>query len=501
MIPCKKTRTVLSIKEKIKVLEMAKDRSKKINDILNYFAIGLSTFHKIKAQETKIRETYISNKNLKCKRNKGSMYAELNKALAYWFTQSRSRNAIINGPAIIEKAQQLAQEMDIEFKPSNGWLQRWKESENISFQSIHGEKVASDYPVAEQWVQSVLPDLVSGYESNNIYNADESGFFYKALPRGTFATFGDKPTTGKMQKERLTALFICNMDGSDKQLFIIGKSATPRCFKNILRPPLPYYNNKNAWMTHSIFTDILNNFNKKLNLQKRNIILFIDNAPCHKLFNIELSNIKVIFLPPNTTCIIQPLDQGIIQNAKVFYRQQLIRKQLIHIDLGHSFIDFAKSITLLEAMHMLLNAWSKVKPETITNCFRKAGFLCHNNDDNRINIQPTDEIFNLSFLNVEKFDEYVDCDRNLECYGELNDADIIKIIRQEESIEIEEEIDEPELPKKPGRQEVIYALEILRAYYDTEIGDNIQEINTVENRVMKCIQSRLLQTKITNYFQ
>jgi hypothetical protein len=59
----------------------------------------------------------------------------------------------------------------------------------------------------------------------------------------------------------------------------------------------------------------------------RKIALIVDNAPTHCVPNADavdehgmtvyyLSNIKVIFLPPNVTSIVQPCDQGIIACAK-----------------------------------------------------------------------------------------------------------------------------------------------------------------------------------------
>ena len=39
----------------------------------------------------------------------------------------------------------------------------------------------------------------------------------------------------------------------EKLLLVIGKSANPKCFKNIKKLLLPYKSNKKAWMTAAIF--------------------------------------------------------------------------------------------------------------------------------------------------------------------------------------------------------------------------------------------------------
>jgi hypothetical protein len=47
------------------------------------------------------------------------------------------------------------------------------------------------------------------------------------------------------------------------------------------------------------------------------VLLIINNAPGHPTsIAIENENVKVVFLSPNTTSILQPLDQGIIQCVK-----------------------------------------------------------------------------------------------------------------------------------------------------------------------------------------
>ena len=57
---------------------------------------------------------------------------------------------------------------------------------------------------------------------------------------------------------------------------------------------------------------------------KRNILLFLDNAPCHpENFVVSYSNIEVVFfLLKNTTSRLQPLHAGIIRNFKVTYTER-----------------------------------------------------------------------------------------------------------------------------------------------------------------------------------
>lgn len=106
----------------------------------------------------------------------------------------------------------------------------------------------------------------------------------------------------------------------------------------------------------------------------KKIILLIGNASCHKVTT-SLSNIEVKFLPPNTTALIQPLDQGIIHAFKYQYRQIIVKKQLCAIEKGKTVPDYLKSVTILDALNFVKRAWWLVKPETIANCFKKVRIL------------------------------------------------------------------------------------------------------------------------------
>lgn len=56
-------------------------------------------------------------------------------------------------------------------------------------------------------------------------------------------------------------------------------------------------------------------------------ILFVDNFAAH--LSSEFSNVSVVFLPPNMTSVLQPMDTGVIKCLKEYFRIELARK-LIH---------------------------------------------------------------------------------------------------------------------------------------------------------------------------
>ena len=75
-------------------------------------------------------------------------------------------------------------------------------------------------------------------------------------------------------------------------------------------------------MTLPIFQDWLNNLNSKMKAEGHKILSLLDNAPIHPK-DLEMSNIELFYFPPNTTSLIQSLDQGIIKVFKDYYKKCL----------------------------------------------------------------------------------------------------------------------------------------------------------------------------------
>lgn len=70
-------------------------------------------------------------------------------------------------------------------------------------------------------------------------------------------------------------------------------------------------------MTSFLFADVLRSYNAKMKRRKRNVLRIMDKALSHILT--QLSNMKINFRLP--TSHLQPLDAGIIQNFKCYYRK------------------------------------------------------------------------------------------------------------------------------------------------------------------------------------
>ena len=96
--------------------------------------------------------------------------------------------------------------------------------------------------------------------------------------------------------------------------------------KNVDKTKLAAYWQANikAWVTSTIFRYwFLNCFVPEVETYMKfknidfKVVLILDNAPGHPK-DLNHPNVEIVFLPPNTMSIIQPLDQGIISTFKAF---------------------------------------------------------------------------------------------------------------------------------------------------------------------------------------
>lgn len=105
-----------------------------------------------------------------------------------------------------------------------------------------------------------------------------------------------------------------------------------------------------------------------------NALLLLDNAPCHppaeELVKETLTGkIWVLYMPPNVTPLIQPMDQNAIRLLKLHYKNSLLTRLFSRPDQNVNA--FLKQFNLYEAAITIALAWKSVSESSLAKCWKK----------------------------------------------------------------------------------------------------------------------------------
>lgn len=509
----KQKRKAFTLQTKYDIIKKLQSGIKQ-SEIGKELGLNKSTICMIWKQKDKILESY-EHENSTVKRLRKSAHDEVDKGLLKWFSQKREKNATITGAVLQSKAEDLGTKIEGDnFKCSRSWIERFKKRHDINAGKIVGEAASVNMETVHDWLENKWPNIRENYEDNNIFNADETGLFFKLMPNKSLKFRGDRCVGGKLSKERITVLVAANFCGTEKRrLLVIGKSQNPRCFRN-RQLPVKYAANQRAWMTSSIFCEELREWDNELRRKKRKILLLVDNCPAHpEVKNLEF--IKLVFMPPNTSSRLQPMDQGVIHSLKSNYRRILL-SNCMSMDED---VEDNRRITLLDAVNFIHMAWNNVSEKTIRNCFLHAGFLERQDefdcdDELPLNewLKKVNELENSTENNVEAgvhFEEYVHVDENVICRETLSDIEIVASVS--DSKETEEDCNEDEenvadtfseqlLPVSKIKQNISDVRNFLQIHgAPQEILNNLAGVETYVSDTYLLSSTR--QSKIMDYFK
>jgi hypothetical protein len=94
-------------------------------------------------------------------------------------------------PMLQSKTKEIAQRLHIyNFQVINGWLESFRARHDINLRSVSGESAGVDLEAAEDW-KSKLNQVVSEYPPENQCNADETGLFFRQMPRKSLGQKGE----------------------------------------------------------------------------------------------------------------------------------------------------------------------------------------------------------------------------------------------------------------------------------------------------------------------
>ena len=253
-------------------------------------------------------------------------------------------------------------------------------------------------------------------------------------------------------------------------------------------------------MTATLFQEWLEWFDICLQKQKKKICLLLDNCSAHKIDDPGLQCIELVFLPPNTTSAIQPLDQRIIKNFKHYYRRRMLQKIVLAIDADENSTatEVAWSISALDTVNFISAAWNDVSADTIRNCFFRS-----------LTPAVPDELF-LGFsadevppsCTQETYTQYVSLDDDLEVTGVQDDAGICEEVLQNKQVEADDVNEESSADATavtpPKNKQVLHALAIIQRRLQFE-GATMDTFLCLESQMQDSMQNNIKQT-IAEYF-
>ncbi|CAI5991658.1 unnamed protein product [Closterium sp. NIES-64] len=326
-------------------------------------------------------------------RVRGGAYPDMERAMARWIANAGPAGVPLTLATIRDHVATMARANGVPatFRVSIGWVRRALRRQGVRCMSAVSEAADQDMN-AVRTAREKLPQLLMqlGVRPRDTFNFDETVLFISVLPRKTYGT--GRSAGRKAPKERLTVVFLVNAEGSHAfRPLVISKAKRPHDFRPDYNPEeLCYWRNTaKGWMTSSLFTHYIEQLDATMNAEDRHIVVLLDNASSHNLttegavtedlFGFRtraLKNVRLVFMPPNTTCFIQPLDQGLIAMAKARYRQHWLRAftgMWTAEGATSAAARFKPNLRLvLEWLH---DAWMNIPRSTIQRCWWRTGCL------------------------------------------------------------------------------------------------------------------------------
>ena len=104
-------------------------------------------------------------------------------------------------------------------------------------------------------------------------------------------------------------------------------------------------------------------------------------------------------------------------------------------------------------------------------------------------------------MSETEFNDYIDCDEHLECYGNLNENEILEeICQQTDDNDDDDESVEGSAPLPPTRNDALQALAVLRAFSKHKNID-LSNLDAWEEQFCDQSAENCVQKKISDFFK
>ncbi|XP_039618118.1 tigger transposable element-derived protein 1-like [Polypterus senegalus] len=398
-----KKKRMLSVKLRQEIIEKH-ERGVCVMELAKIYDCSTSTICTILKQKETIKSVKVAKGMTVITQQRSAIHEEMENLLLLWIKEKELAGDTLTETVISEKARIFYNDLkqkepststdvvEPEFKSSHGWFERFKKRSGIHSVVRHGKAASADQKAAGDFITR-FTQLIEAecYIPQQVFNCNETGLFWKKMPRRTYITAEETKMPGhKPMKDRLTLALCANACGDFKvKPLLVYHSENPRAFKThrILKEKLHvmWRANPKAWVTRQFFIDWVNlcfGPTVKKYLQENKLplqaLLVLDNAPAHPpglQDNIreEYQFIKVLYLPPNTTSILQPMDQQVISNFKKLYTKHLFKRCFdVTENTELTLREFWKEhFKIVQCLRMIDLAWKEVTRRTLNSAWKK----------------------------------------------------------------------------------------------------------------------------------
>jgi hypothetical protein len=322
-----------------------------------------------------------------CQPKKGKHEALFNE-LSDYVNDSLTENVPLNTFSLIEKITELDPSTTSKsYKNLQSMVYDFMEKSNLTF------KTCQTTLFEDKDLKDVIGNFMTkfnetvskfNYENSEIYNLDETGLPFEIAPQKIITIKGAKKAIIKSKgqtKQKVTGLFLIRADGVKCKPLIVFKGSS----KGRIAKEVKGFNNEhitccaqsNAWCDLQVLEIWIQEVLKKSFPNQRKLII-MDNFAVHtenvNLIEYDKDLIKVLFLPPNTTRLLQPLDISVNNLVKKNLRQLWVK-------------NFSKERSLISRQEMARRVgetWTGLSKTQVDSGFRKTGLLAQREESMEI---------------------------------------------------------------------------------------------------------------------
>ena len=200
------------------------------------------------------------------------------------------------------------------------------------------------------------------------------------------------------------------------------------------------------------------------------------------------------------TSIIQPMDQGVLENLKRRYKRELLRKLLLDFEEDVSFMEFCKKLTIKSAVYLSAKCWEEISSTSLCRTWNKLFTGRKKLDD-----QPPSEEFPLiseEFGPLEisecEMEEWLTADQDVMGFQELSDVDLVQESPSPEDDTDEEEEQEKCVSRGDAEQCFDTCFKWLEQHPEATTM-NLMLLRNLHSLASRKRHSSLKQRKITSY--